>query len=323
MKKYKKILIICLLIIVSMIAIMAIILTRLNTDTQEETEDPGIQFESNQNGFQIVKDSNVFFSVMNSLSEYIQILSYNRDNAIETDRYRIESMEQQREAILSLLDTTYVNENDLSQDNLQVEFIDYSYNIVPISMKVRYDQNMIVYITNIYIEDIRNSRLEEKYYIIKIDNENKTFCIEPVADKINSIDDIVVKESITSIEKNQYNQYTIETVSIKDLVKIYMNQFKTMMMKYPDIVYNQYLDEEYKNTHFPSENDFLEYVEQNRNEIEQWEVTKYSIEGEQDETIYILVDQYENIYRFCEKGTMDYKVTMDVEVTSTENFTDI
>ena len=133
MKKYKKILIICLLIIVSMIAIMAIILTRLNTDTQEETEDAGIQFESNQNGFQIVKDSNVFFSVINSLSEYIQILSYNRDNVIETDRYRIESLEQQREAILSLLDTTYVNENDLSQDNLQVEFIDYSYNIVPIS----------------------------------------------------------------------------------------------------------------------------------------------------------------------------------------------
>lgn len=323
MKKYKKILIICLLIIVSMIAIMAIILTRLNTDTQEETEDPGIQFESNQNGFQIVKDSNVFFSVMNSLSEYIQILSYNRDNAIETDRYRIESMEQQREAILSLLDTTYVNENDINQENLQVEFIDYSYNIIPISMKVRYDQNMIVYITNIYIEDIRNSRLEEKYYIIKIDNINKTFCIEPVTDKINSIDDIVVKESKTSIEKNKYNQYTIETVSIKNLVKIYMNQFKNMMVKYPDVVYNQYLDEEYKNTHFPSEKDFLEYVEQNREKIEQWEVTKYSIQGEQDETIYILVDQYENIYRFCEKGTMDYKVTMDVELTSTENFMDI
>ena len=69
MKKYKKILIICLLIIVSMIAIMAIILTRLNTDTQEETEDAGIQFESNQNGFQIVKDANVFFAVINSLSE--------------------------------------------------------------------------------------------------------------------------------------------------------------------------------------------------------------------------------------------------------------
>ena len=332
MKNHKKLIIILMLMIIIIMIIVGILLAKdsINEDTQiseEEWNDveEGIKFDNNDNGFQIVKDPNVFYSIINSLSKYLQIVSYNGSSDIQDNPYRIESSEQQKNLIIDLLDKTYVDNNDISQNyDTNIELIDYTYNLIPINMKVRYDENIIVYLVNVYIENNTNQSLEEKYYIVRIDNNNSTFSIEPITKEVSNIDSIMVEESSELIQQNQYNEYAIETISIERLVKIYMDHFISMMIKYPEVVYDNYLDEEYRDKRFPNLEDFVNYVEKNNDEISQLRATKYSIqegEGETEKTEYVLMDQYENTYEFYENGTMEYKVKMDTYTIPTETFT--
>ena len=54
---------------------------------------------------------------------------------------------------------------------------------------------------------MENNNLDEKYYIVRLDNQNSTFSVEPILDKYTNIDDISVEKSKNSIEKNNYNTF--------------------------------------------------------------------------------------------------------------------
>ena len=82
MKMNKKVKKICIILIITIIAIIAIIVALLlslksNADmlTEQEEEqqfDQGMTYEPNDNGFTILNDSNMFYTVINTLAKYIQ-----------------------------------------------------------------------------------------------------------------------------------------------------------------------------------------------------------------------------------------------------------
>ena len=228
--KYIKKLIVILLLLIALIIGMIIVLKineniKKNKEEKKDIEeaDTGLVYEDNKNGFQAVHDSSVFYTIINSLNNYLQILSYDGSSDIADNPFGIKSKEQQKEIILDLLDKKYIENNNIKKDyekNIQV--IKYKYNLVPITMKVRYEEKNISYIVNVYIENMENNDLEERYYVVRIDNQNNTFSIEPILNKPANIDDISVEYSKDNIEKNNYNKFNIETISTEGLIKIYM-----------------------------------------------------------------------------------------------------
>ena len=127
MENIKKLIIVLIIILmISVILITLILMKKPKMDLQKEIEefDEGLVFEDNDNGFQIVDDANMFFTVNNALSTYLQVESGYNDS--------------------------------------------YPYNVIPIDMRVKYGDNITTYITQIYLEDINNLNLEEKFYIVRI-----------------------------------------------------------------------------------------------------------------------------------------------------------
>ncbi len=331
MKMNKKVKKICIILIITIIAIIAIIVALLlslksNADmlTEQEEEqqfDQGMTYEPNDNGFTILNDSNMFYTVINTLAKYIQCLAYNENMDIEQNSLSIANKEEQKEAILAMLDSTYTNKNAIDENyEEKIQLINYEYNLIPIQIKVRYEENIIEYLVNVYIENANDFSIEEKYYVVRIDNRNGSFSIEPIDEVNEDIDSIPVEKINNAIEKNQYNQYYLETISIERLVKIYMDFFTSMALKHPDIIYNKYLDNEYKEKRFENEEDFNNYVEKNREEIEQIRATKYLLDNSDNKTKYVLMDQYNNTYEFYEESTMVYKVRMDTYTIPAEKF---
>jgi len=279
MENIKKLIIVLIIILmISVILITLILMKKPKMDLQKEIEefDEGLVFEDNDNGFQIVDDANMFFTVNNALSTYLQVESGYNDS--------------------------------------------YPYNVIPIDMRVKYGDNITTYITQIYLEDINNLNLEEKFYIVRMDSFNGTFSVEPVLEKTNEIDKITVKDEQQKIEENDYNSYYLETISIERLVKIYMDHFINMTVKHPEIVYNKYLHDEYKLRRFGNVEEFKKYIERNKEEIDNIRATKYLVENEGEQKKYVLMDQYENTYEFYETRTMSYKVKYDIYTILSDNY---
>ena len=326
--KYIKKLIVILLLLIALIIGMIIVLKineniKKNKEEQKDIEeaDTGLVYEDNKNGFQAVHDPSVFYTIINSLNNYLQILSYDGSSDIADNPFGIKSKEQQKEIILDLLDKKYIENNNIKKDyekNIQV--IKYKYNLVPITMKVRYEEKNISYIVNVYIENMENNDLEERYYVVRIDNQNNTFSIEPILNKPANIDDISVEYSKDNIEKNNYNKFNIETISTEGLIKIYMQHFTSMSIRRPDIIYNNYLDEEYRDKRFGNVEEFKNYVQANKERIQQMKIKKYSDENDGENTKYVLMDMYENTYEFYEKSVMNYKVKLDTYTIPTDKF---
>ena len=177
-------LIILVSILIVIIIIMSIIVNKSSVEDniQEEIEqfDSGLQYEENDNGFQILNDPNVFFSVMESLDTYFEILEFDTENTEYVNHYEIEDEDNLKQIILQdMLDQTYVMENNINEDNFYeyIPLMNYGYNVIPIELRVRYEDDGTIYISSVYIENMETNQLEKRYYIIRIDQDNFTFFI--------------------------------------------------------------------------------------------------------------------------------------------------
>lgn len=323
MKKIRNICIILIILIIIIIVILVILKKNMKNEEEimeEQNLDTGIIYEENDNGFRILKDPNMFYTVINALTKYLQVLAYNSSSDIEDNPYGITTEEEQREIIMAMLDTSYKNRKDISEDSNAISLITYQYDLIPINMRVRYESNITTYIVNIYLENIDTLNLEERYYIVRIDSQNQAFSIEPVDENVNSIDEVKVDKNDEKITQNEYNQYYLETISIERIVKIYMDHFTSMALKHPDIIYDQYLDEEYKEKRFGSKEAFSEYVEKNKEEIQEMRATKYLLETVEDDNKYIVMNQYGDTYEFYEEATMIYQLRMDTYTITSDKF---
>ena len=93
-----------------------------------------------------------------------------------------------------------------------------------------------------------------------------------------------------------------------------------MLLNHTDIVYERYLDEEYRDKRFENLQELEEYVERNNEEIQSVSAEKYLIEDNNETNEYVIMDQYGNIYEFYETSTMVYKVRMDNYTIASETF---
>lgn len=337
MEKLKKCIILFIVVIIIVIAIILSMLAKKqsNIDKEEELKDDVTELieEKDDNGCIDVTDANVFYSVINSVNRYLEIIQYdvnigneiqNSDVYIQYDidkeyLFNIKTDEQKLEAVYQLLDKNYIESNKITLENIQDYLYEINQNTVltPIQMKAKYGTNINTYILKAYLN---NDELQEKYFIIRTDNRNQSFSIEFVKDNYEDIKQVKFVEGDEHIEKKQYNIFKIESIREEKVAQKYLLHYRDLAIKYPDIVYNNYLDEEYKKKRFGSLENYKKYIEDNKKELQYIQITNYLVENNDNKKIYVCLDQYKNTYVFTEEAMMQYKVILDTYTIQSDKF---
>ena len=336
MEKMKKIIIILIILIVSILILLLLLKNKENIDelTDEEYLEYGEEIvpEKDCNGYIDVSDDNIFYSVVNCVNKYIDIIQYNIDYSIEDNEtfiqydidkeylLSIKSERQRLEAIYSLLDEQYKKNNNININNVK----NFLYKIredtilIPLQMKVKYGTNINTYILKTYLND---DELNEKYFIIRINNKNQTFSIELISENLDNIEKIKINENEDIIEKNDYNNFKIEIIGPEKIAQNYLKNYIDLSIQYPEIVYDNYLDKDYRDKRFGTLDNYKKYIEDNKEELEYVQITKYLVENtEENKTKYVCLDQYQNTYVFTVSTVMQYNVTLDTYTIESDKF---
>ena len=265
MEKIKKILVVLFIIIVVLILLIIFLLKRQNQDVNTIVEDDSNEFgeevilEEDNNGYTDVSDAGTFFSVVDVVKRYEKLCKLNIEYAssevyINEDEYLldIKNEEDRKSAIYNLLDNQYVKKNGITIANVDkyVYTIDIDTILLPKRMKVKYGTESNTYIYEVYL--IKDKDVQNKYFIVRTNNSSQTFSLEFINQDIGDIIDLNINENNDSIKNMGYNDFEIETMTIDEITQKYFENYKELVMAKPEIIYKDYLEDEYKQKRYGS-----------------------------------------------------------------------
>ena len=335
MEKIKKILIILFIIVVVLILFIIFLLKKQSQDVNTNGVDDSNEFgeevvlEEDNKGYTDVSDAGTFFSVVDVVKRYEKLYKLNIEYAspevyINEDEYLldIKNEEDRKNAIYNLLDKQYVKKNAITTSNIDkyVYNIDIDTIVLPKRMKVKYGTECNTYIYEVYL--IKDKDVQNKYFIVRTNNSSQTFSLEFINKEVEDIMDLNINENNDSIENMGYNYFEIETMTIDEITQKYFENYKELVMAKPEIIYKDYLEDEYKQKRYGSFEEYNKYVKDNIEQIEISQITKYTTNMTSENKIeYVCMDQYENTYIFDEDSIMQYKIRFDNYTIPTEKFT--
>lgn len=336
MNNIKKLIFVLVILIIIVLCALLYILKNVNEETANntfdgDTEDGGeILLEEDEDGFVDVKDNGIFFSVFDSVKRYIDILQYDileldenqndkNGNHVQIDENKlyllnIKNDNDRYKAIYNLLDEDYVDSNKITINNIQeyVNDVNKYTECIPISMKVKYGNNINTYLVEAYL---KSDRVIQKKFIVKVNNENGTFSLE-FGDNSKGIE-----ETEKEIKPNEFNSFELQDMTDEKVILKYLEHFKKLTLEYPQIIYENYFDEEYREKRFGNYENYQKYILDNMEELRYVQITKYLAEiGEDNNTYYVGIDQYENVYVFTASAPLQYKLKLDNYTIPTDTF---
>lgn len=323
MKKYKELILIVFVFIISIIILLFSLISQNkskneNLDVQtnqqineqtnnvNESTNETIKFNSVniQTSANLLKNPNQFFSVANCVNQYINNIN-----------------KQDNEAIYALLDNKYINEKNISKDKIFdiIKKFDKDKNFYPEEMYVKSGTVNTFYVKG-YIDnaDAREQKNKESYYIcVLIDNSNNTFCVIPLNEsEFDSKKDIGER---SFIPKNDFNTVKLTKVTNEFLCNKAFNEYKSLLLYNYDKAYEK-LDVEYRNKRFKDKKEFVNYLNEYKEEILKVTMLKYAVNYEDDYTEYVCMDQYNNYYVFKDISVMNYTAKLDAYTIPTDEY---
>lgn len=239
-----------------------------------------------------------FYTVSSCVGKYIDSINKN-NNIYYSNNEMVFNNEMFKKRIKALLSEKF---------NGNISIKDEKYNFTAINViKSFSNKNVDTYVVHGFISNVNMESFEDLYCVVNLDTKNYTFSIEPLNSRYNTIEEIE-PEKIDNISKNEYNMFSYEPLSDEKKCTLYFNYIRRLMLVNPELAYT-YIDEEYKSIRFKNYDNFVKYIQNNRNIILESVVKNYKINGEGTE-IYIL-DQYSNIFKFNIEGIMKFKVQLD------------
>lgn len=305
MRNTKKVIIASIVILLLIVGVLIynMLVKKEDVNDNVEQEDYQIKVETKK-----VNNSSDFFTIDNYINEYINYASEKNEN------------------VYYLLDNNYIKDNNITKEN----FTDFIHDVVEensefitMSMNVIESGNFSTYVVYGIISDYNNPKGKEAYIIVNLDLYNRTFSIKPLLNaSYNSIDDINLQVNEEDISKNDYNLFEYYMITDENLCREYIEHYRYNAIYNPEKIYEM-LDSEYKQKRFETLEEFKKYVEYKKNDIENIIMTKYSVEQKGSVKEYIVVDMYENYYKFTEKNIMDYTLILDNYSIKPDNFEEL
>ena len=329
MKKIKILILIFILLVLLIFGILIYInyiekreLTNINSEG-----DIGAEISYDTSKVEKVTDESRFFSVETCVQQYLDEINNNNDKYFgfnENNEYaRIVDEETINKNRLDLLSAKFVENNNITINNLNEKIQTLNQKVVFDALKMRYIRGEKVenYIVYGIISSINNEYLDELYIIVNVDRNEQTFSIEPV--KLSSdnetIDEIELEYNSTEIQRNNNNAYTNRQMTYEDISKEYFSKFKRIIQIRPNLIYN-YLQEDYRIQRFGDLESFENYVETNLEEITGVQIQKYAVNNYENYTEFVCMDQYENVYIFHETEPMEFTLMLDSYTIISDNF---
>ena len=334
MEKIKKLLIILLVLIVVIIFIIIILINKnqngdqLVIDDEVAQQNEDIHKDSSNQNMQNLDDIFDFLLVNNCIQEFIDALNVNnyiyyQDNEDDSDNIKNDKI---KNSILEYLDKDFIQVNNINLNNI-FEFIDKNdEKVVFTPLKIKFLKNDIIKRYLVYGFECKNedfSFIKEDYFIVDIDSENQTFSIKPVLEKVNDFDSIKISEINVNkvIEINNSNQYNTFDFTNEDIMNYYMDFYKKTAISFPRYLYNNFMDNEYKQKRFENFENFEKYIKNNKDNIYKTNCKKFLVNEEEDgNNQFVGKDQYNNIYIFDSHTILDFKIKLDTYTLETEKF---
>lgn len=298
MNNIKKIIIAIIVVILIIVVLIMLLAFRLNgrdNEPQTNTSNIVLTNEKVNNELKIkkIQDKNAFFRTDYNINSY-----YNYIEDRNTD------------AILSILKNS---EAKIARNYTTIEF--KTQEIYSLDK----GSNSTSYVYGV----IREKEFEDKYYlIINIDNVNNTFEIvnsskeEFENAKISKIDSKYEKD--ITIAKNNYNSFKEPNISEMQIVEYYFDDYRYKALYKQEEAFNL-IDSDYKQKKFSNDiNEYKAYIQNNISEIENANITKYSINQTEGNVEYIGIDNYNNYYKIKEKDINNYTIVLDDYTEETE-----
>lgn len=325
----KKIIMSIIVILVILIIVILGVIKYLqnNPDTTlEQNGDIGEIVDYENQEIQKVTDFVKFYTVVNCVNTYIDRMDiknssyYGRD---DNNNYAIiVSNEDINKNIYDLLDEKYVNDKEITIENLRnkTETCEEKLIFVPLKMNVIINNVIEKYAVYGFLTDINSKFIKEIYLYVNFDISNKTFSIEPIENKeIKSIDDVEIINDNKAIEKNDNNMVVEAKISTEYLCQKYMEYYKRILLSSTGLAY-KYLDNDYKEKRFGDYETFKKYVQDNKEKIIGINLKEFFVEYYEGYSEYVCKDKYDNLYIFDEKGILDYTLKLDTYTIPTEKF---
>ena len=333
MKRKILIAIICVVIVICIILLLLYLGNRSNV-AEGSNNINNVADINTANYSERIKDHSEFSTVQNAINKYEAYLNLNYEEQLDelnypslAAMYGITAEEEKKQAILDFLDRDYVLQNNITLENIY-DYVDESENqnlqvtALEINRILNIENSGNISIYNVYAqkEDENGEKVCDKYYIVKMDSNNETFCIyESDEEEYNNDREIALSNNTTSIEKNNRNAYIEYTMNDAQIATSYFQQFKNLLINNAEKAYQE-LGEDYRNTRFGTLDNFLKFVDKNIEEIRLMQLYDYSVESSEDYVQYVMKDQYENTYIFIEYAPNDYDVQLDTYTILSDNF---
>ena len=281
----------------------------ISTDSNAFNDDGEINEEEEQedivdNETFKVTNGAYFYTVENCIREYI-------DNVKKLQK---EDSEINRNNLYNKLSKNYIEKNNITLDNVKnINIKDDCYLVGAVEMlQLNIIDNYVMrYSTKTLFLDSNN----KTYYfdfIVYLDYANLSFAIEPIGGKDIDLSKINLKTEIEYIEANDYNKYSYDVVTKEDIISNYIEFFKTLCYKVPDIAY-MYLNDDCKSSKYPSLEVFKNTILNNESKIKylQLMVCNDIIEQENN-TKYICSSVGGGDIVIYENSIMDFEIELNI-----------
>ena len=248
----------------------------------------------NYSKLSIVKDYNIYFSIVENVNYYIDILK-EKDNT----------------KLYSLLDNNYIKKFRINKNNIFKKFDDIDKEAVFSGEKIYYlnnDNKYLFLVNGKIINNETQSVINNNYKIAMLIDYNKLLISFYPLEKEKDIDYI----NDFKIEFNQYNKLkTSKALSNKNMCKLYYETFI------------KYVNSDINNLYSISTNDIKskylleEFVSKVNNNYKNYKYNFYSCDVEYNKDtgnrVFNLKDNKNNNIYFYEEGVMNFKVKMDLD----------
>lgn len=314
MKKVIIAMIIIVILIIITICALLFTLKHEEPETENVEGDVGLEINFKETVTEPVTDNISFFTIQNCIQGYINALNLRSSSYYDDNGNQIVSVNEIATNIYNLLSQEYIDEKSVTTSNIfnYVDKTGQNLIFVPLKMNYLLLQSNTKYAVQGFCIDWDNKYVKDVYFIINVDDKNKTYSITPLeADKYKSINDIELNRNEITIEAHENNIIKNQNITDQYLCEQYLLIQKRLMLSKQELSYD-YLDEEYKNERFGNLQNYLKYISENKAHISKISLREYEVQRIGDKTNYMCKDQYGNYYLFNTKNVLNYKVLLDI-----------
>lgn len=321
MEKIKKMFLVVLVIILILIIMLFIVVRKTNNSEDKETKEKEKAFVEEILDVPDVEITD-YFIIKSCVQGYIDALDktnsvyyVTQENGEQTYNSKL-----QKQTLYSFLSSSYINKNNITENNIDnfIKITNEKYRFYPIEIKKMNDNEVRTFKVAGAIQNLEYKNAARVYYIVNVDYSNNTFSIQQLGEneyeKYNK-----ANETEKTIKNNGNNIFYNSNIDVQKISVEYLNLYKFLTLADPQITYNM-MTEEYRNKRFGTLDNYKQYVKDNYEDFVGMYANKYLINNTDKAIQYVIQDQYENLYIFDVKSTMDYTIKLDTYTLDEEKF---